>query len=352
MIDATLNLTRIHCNAESDFGGAEPYLWTVFFFSDFSHVFGSGGGLVVTHTPNQTATTRGFYPNGIHAGDDINIPLSMGEFDVTLDNGDLGISLLGCLFVLIDERNMDADAIKAGHVALGTSATNALNDLVAAKIGDDDKTPTSAEVKAMSSYIASSVEAAIKDKLSWWDYLDQQDRFVGSGFKVFSDALIGEIAGDSGGVDEFVIKIRAERTKNVTPIGGPFGPQNQPPQTTTLIDDYDIFGTLRVRHTDVMPEPTDPEKDQFAKAVQVYKAVRAKMTKIKEGISCAEGDARHALLEDLRYTRKFTLKAARQALGATRAAYEAKRDVPQHHWCVEADALRPPAPPTAPATRD
>ncbi len=136
MIDATLNLTGIHCNAESDWFGAEPYLWTVFFYTDLSTIPGSDG-LVVTHTPHQTSTTRGMYPNGIEAGDDFNIPMSMGEYNVTLDNGGLGLSLIGCLFVLLDKRNTDADAIKAGHVALGISAQETLNDLIASKLFSD-----------------------------------------------------------------------------------------------------------------------------------------------------------------------------------------------------------------------
>ena len=70
----------------------------------------SSTGLMATHTPHQTSTTRGMYPNGIESGDDVPVPASMGEFDVTLDNGDLGLSMIGCLFVLIDQRNTDADA--------------------------------------------------------------------------------------------------------------------------------------------------------------------------------------------------------------------------------------------------
>lgn len=329
MIDATLNLTKMHCNLESDFFGAEPYLWTLFFFSDLNTISGSSG-LVSTHTPHQTSTTRGMYPNGIEADDDITVPLSMGGFDITLDNGGgLVQPLIGCLFVLIDERNTDADAIKAGHNAFGISAHKALNDFVAAKIFDDDKTPTPAELKAMTDYITNAVTAAIKDKLSWWDILDQQDRFIGSGSKVYSETQISDIAGEDGGVDQFVVKIRAERT-----VQNPSSPTST---GTILIDDYDLFGTLRVRQVDPAPDPDDPKKDLFVKAVQYFQAVKATIVGLEEDISCAKGEARQELLAQLRHTQKVTLKASLLALGRTRRACGTlDQNAPRHLlWCKE-----------------
>jgi hypothetical protein len=341
MIDATLNLTSIRCNAESDFGDAEPYLWTVFFYSDMSTLSGSSG-LVMVHTPHRTSTTRGMYANGIAPGDQFAIPTSMGEFDVTLDGGGLGLSLIGCLFVLIDERNTDADAIKAGHVALDEAARTALNELAATKISAVDKTPTADEVKAMATYIGGRVLAAIKDQLSWWDALDQQDRLVGSGFKVYSDAQVTSIAGQGGGgVDQFAVNIRSERTLPTT---------GQPPRT--LIDDYDVIGTLRVRQAEPVPDPSDPEKDRFVKAVDVFQKVQATMAGLEKDITKAKGDARKALLERLKQTRKFAHQAALRSLKTTRQAYDAKRlagaadarglqshdaDAQDRHLCVEPD---------------
>ena len=387
MIDTTLNISRIHCNLESDFAGAEPYLWTVFFYSDFNTFKGSAG-LVVTHTPHQTSTTRNMYPNGVEAGDDIVVPLSMGEFDVTLENGGLGLSLAGCLFVLIDERNTDSDAIKAGHVAFGASAHEALNDLAAAKVLVEDKTPTPDEVRAMATQIGDRVKAAIKEELSWWDYLDQQDRFIGSGFKVYSDAQISEMADGGGGADSFVVKIRAERNVPDHQPGFPKPPQ--PPAAQILIDDYDVFGTLRVRQSDPVPDPSDREKERFDEAVRVLQDVRGKVAELEGKIADAEGEARDELVAELRHIRKFTLKAALRAVGRTGTAYDPPGPAPSVLRCIEPDccfeharqvyldcfergggmlyckalsdyrlelcknpnAQRPPVPPTFPAARD
>lgn len=370
MIDATLNISRIHGNRESDFAGAEPYLWTVFFYSDLNTFKGSAG-LVVTHTPHQTSTTRGMYPNGVEAGGDVVVPQSMGEFDITLDNGGLGLSLVGCLFVLIDERNTDSDAIKAGHVAFGASAHEALNDLAAAKVLVEDKTPTPDEVQAIATHIGDRVKAAIKGELSWWDLLDQQDRFIGSGFKVYSNTQISGIAEGGGGTDSFVVKIRAERNAG----------------NAQLIDDYDVFGTLRVRLSESVPDPCDCEKKRFDEAVRVLQDVRAKAAELEGEIADAEGEARHQLVAELRHTRKFTLKAALRAVGrkgtacyppgpgplapwwdfCTEHAARVYLDCIQHgggtaycsalsnYWlelCKNPNARVPPAPPRGPAARE
>ena len=291
-----------------------------FFYSDLNTFKGSAG-LVVTHTPHQSSTTRGIYPNGVEAGDDVVVPLSMGEFDVTLDNGGLGLSLVGCLFVLIDERNTDSDAIKAGHVAFGASAHEALNDLAAAKVLVEDKTPTPDEVQAMATHIRDRVEAAIKGELSWWDYLDQQDRFIGSGFKVYSNAQISGTAEGGGGADSFVVKIRAERNAG----------------NAQLIDDYDVFGTLRVRLSESVPDPCGCEKKRFDEAVRILKDVRTKAAKLEGKIAAAEGEARHQLVAELRHIRKFTLKAALRAVGRTGTVYDPPGPAPLVPWCRERD---------------
>lgn len=342
MIDTTLSLNRLHCNSESDFGGAEPYLWTVFFYFDLSTISGSTG-LMSTHTPHQSSTTRGMFPDGIESGDDVTVPASMGQFDVTLDGGDLGLSLIGCLFVLIDERNTDADAIKAGHVAFGVSAHEALNDLAASKVLADDKTPTPQEVKAMATRIENAVTAAIRNELSWWDLLDQQDRFVGSGFKVYSDARMSAIAAADGGADQFVVNIRSERTVSSTQVNLS-GQPPQPASVTKLVDDYDLFGTLRVIQADAAADRPGPDRDRFVDAVQVFQEVQSRMRGLEDKARGAKGEARQQLLAQRTHIRKFAMKAALRSLGNARKAYDSNRsdvfdktEVRQLHVCIEAD---------------
>ncbi|HEY9096587.1 MAG TPA: hypothetical protein VIN35_12630, partial [Hydrogenophaga sp.] len=299
MIDTTLQLSRVRCNAESDFGDAEPYLWTVFFYSDLSTLSGSAG-LIRVHTPHRASTTRGMYADGVAPGDLLPIPPDMGTHEVALDDGGLGLSLLGCLFVLIDERNTDADAIKAGHLALDESVRLALNQLAASKIAAPDKTPTAQEVKALSDFVGERVLAAIKNALSWWDLLDQQDRFVGSGFKVFSEAQLQAVS-SRGGVETFEVNIHAER--QIASAG-------QPPRV--LIDDYDVLGTLRAQASVTLPPFNGPARDRFVAAVGGFQKVQRALGELEKDIASAPADdQRLASIARRRHMRRFDLAAAR-----------------------------------------
>ena len=332
MIDTTLQLSRVRCNAESDFGDAEPYLWTVFFYSDLSTLSGSAG-LIRVHTPHRGSTTRGMYADGVAPGDLLAIPPDMGTHEVALDDGGLGLSLLGCLFVLIDERNTDADAIKAGHLALDESVRLALNQLAARKITAPDKTPTAHEVKDLSDFVGERVLAAIKTALSWWDLLDQQDRFVGSGFKVFSEAQLQAVS-SQGGVETFEVNIHTERQ---------LAAAGQPPRV--LIDDYDVLGTLRAQAS-AAPAPFDgPARDRFVQAVGSFQKVQTALDELEKDIASAQADGqRVASIARRRRMRRFDLAAARRALSASSAAWSATLpghspidQTTLHHLCVEPD---------------
>ena len=69
MINANIKLKAILCHAtEEQDSGAEPYMWTSFFYLDTRTWFGPGKKLV-SYTPHADWTTRGVFPDGIRAKD-------------------------------------------------------------------------------------------------------------------------------------------------------------------------------------------------------------------------------------------------------------------------------------------
>lgn len=314
MFDISLRLQRMHCNEEADGGSAEPYMWTVFFHLDIDTVLTPGARLV-TYTPHSNWTTRGMYRNGVDPGEDSDIPASMGLYDVSLDEGNLGIVLVGCLFVIIDDGGTDGDAIKAGHEALAVSADRELNALIESKVSADDKTPTPMEIQQIADRIESDVTSAIKGKLSWWDVLDGRDRFVGFGHLFFPSDELQKIA-DTGtpGTEEISVKVRKERFRQ-----GPFGVP-----LPTLFDDYDVIGEIQVTKPE-RPSPFASEFEDFDQAVSLYKSVEEDITNVRDKLSKAKGEKRSQLRARLKYLQKFPKKEAIRDIAATRAVLNAKR---------------------------
>jgi hypothetical protein len=74
MINANINLKAILCQVtDEQSSGAQPYMWTSFFYMDTITWFRPGKKLV-TYTPHANWTTRGVFPDGIRAGDIAEIP--------------------------------------------------------------------------------------------------------------------------------------------------------------------------------------------------------------------------------------------------------------------------------------
>jgi hypothetical protein len=312
LLNVRIQLDRIHCLQQDDTGfGSEPYLWTVFFYSDINSAVFPFHRLV-TYTPHSNWTTRGLYPDGVEAGDDVPIPEAMGVYNIALDDGGLdGTLLAGVLFVLLEEDNTDADALKAGHEAFAQACHNVLNLYAESKVMAADKSPTEDEIQAMADQIQTEVEDAIRDKLSWYDALDNQDDFIGFGYRFLDHDQLKSLASRANPEESFSAHI--------------FKPESDP-ITTFAFNEYEIFGSVRATSLGPPASPFEGELKAYIEAVAALKNADDEIDKIKEQLRRASGTKREDLLAQLKFQRKTVRPPAVKAIGSTRAAYEARRN--------------------------
>lgn len=269
MYNTVINFDRFHCNEETDSGGAEPYLWTLFFHLDMNTI-SSGSSFLETWTPNKTWTTRGMYANGVHAGDDVLIPSSMGHFEVSLDDGGLGHMFTGCLCVLIDQDGTDGDAIKAGHEAFGDSAHDALNDLAIELFLSGSTEISDTQIDNVRGIIRSAVLSAIRNAQSWRDYFDDQDRLIGFGHLFFgADRLKAMADAPNPNPSNLAINIRREDTINIHGIEIP------------VVEDYHVFGHLICTSPRRPGELNWPEFEGYDQAIEAYDSVNSEIDKLR-----------------------------------------------------------------------
>ena len=303
MYDISFLLDRFHCNRESDFAGAEPYLWTVFFHLDISDIFSATP--LESYTPHKTWTTRGMFSDGVHAGDDVLIPPSIGRYQNALDDGGLNAMFTGFLCVLIDQDGTDGDAIKAGHTAFADSAHDALNvvarELVGTVIDGKDPAISPARIAQIRDKIEQDVMAAVRGAQNWRDLFDDQDDFLGFGYQIFTADQI-KAAADVANPINIVINIRRERVLKH---------QNQ---EITLIDDYDVFGHF-IAATPKRPGPLKwPQFEGYDKAVADFTATKTAMDVLKGKLEKAGAAADPKMASELRKLKKDTLPRAKEQL--------------------------------------
>lgn len=303
MYDISINLDRFHCNHESDFAGAEPYLWTLFFHLDVSEIFSSTP--LETTTPHKTWTTRGMYANGVGAGDDVLIPPSIGRFQTALDDAGLDAMFAGFLCVLIDQDGTDGDAIKAGHIAFADSAHAALNDMAGDVVGQvlDGQSPdvSEARIALIRDKIRADVEGAIRGAQNWRDIFDDQDDFIGFGYQIFDATQIKGAAQVANPIN-LAINIRREKiVKN----------QNQ---EFTLVDDYDVFGHFTASTPKRPGSLNWPEYEGYDKAVADFTKTRSAIEALKLKLRKAGGTGDPKLASELRKLKTVALPRAKQEL--------------------------------------
>ena len=303
MYDISFMLDRFHCNQESDFAGAEPYLWTLYFHLDISRIFFSQP--LETFTPHKTWTTRGMYADGVRSGDDVLIPQSIGRYATALEDGGLDAMFAGCLCVLIDQDNTDGDAIKAGHIAFADSAHDALNevasDLVGQVLNGEEPDVTPGRIALIRQKIRADVEGAIRGAQNWRDLFDDQDDFIGFGFQMFSASQIKGAAEVAHPIN-LAINIRRERVVKS---------QNQ---EFTVVDDYDVFGHF-IASTPRRPGTLNwPEHEGYDKAVEDYTDTKSAIDAVKFKLLKAGGKADPKLVSEMRKLKKEALPRAKQYL--------------------------------------
>jgi hypothetical protein len=187
-----LKVQRITCHEEGDgWGTAEPYLWTVFFKIDGTSVSLTEG---LTLTGSATVVgTPGSHGNlgdtDVDAGDQVNVPSAIGEWDTLLSpiavpaslQGLVGADLpgvLGVACVLMEEDNVTDDGAEAGHGALNAAVTGALNDIIATRSFSNPNISED-EINAYVDALRDGVAGAIRDQQAFfenlWSWLNPDD---------------------------------------------------------------------------------------------------------------------------------------------------------------------------------
>jgi hypothetical protein len=219
-LDIRFELRNIHAFDNGESGGAEPYLWTVFFKLDGDTVsvqLSSGGTVALTGSAVVVGTpgNQGDLLNDdVEDHKDAGIPASIGQFQTTLNpilvNGiqDFAVTrgYVGCVAILLEEDNTHNSFIATGHAALNASMQKVLDGLIAklndklsskplSELADSDKNKAEiaallkTEVDSMAKQLESDVLNAIGSDFTVWDWvagLGDMDNLIGTYVGYFS----------------------------------------------------------------------------------------------------------------------------------------------------------------------
>jgi hypothetical protein len=248
VINANIKLKAILCHAtEEQDSGAEPYMWTSFFYLDTRTWFGPGKKLV-SYTPHADWTTRGVFPDGIRAGDVAEIPASLGSYQANLDPAGLGLAIVGALFVLLDQKDTPGDAIRAGHEAFAAAVDDALNRYVDSVTDITEISPTAEQIKVIVDQVQGQVTSAIRANVPLYDALNSRDYLIGFGYQILGPDQLRGIAGRPYGSASFTNRIASSRTVDI--ISG----------VILVVNDYEVFGQVSVADDD---QPPGEANDQY-----------------------------------------------------------------------------------------
>lgn len=186
-----------------DFLTWTTYLWTVFFKIDGDTVFVDENLMVQGKaTVVGTQGNHGDLP-GSNTRHNINIPIpsAIGEFRTVLTPipirrlGTTFPGTVGCITILLLQRDTPAGAVAKGHKALNSSLQHELDALIST-LGPGTMA-TDADVKAIQDRIETAVGNSIKDALSSWDkiltflnYKTQDSVLFTANYRFSQDQLI------------------------------------------------------------------------------------------------------------------------------------------------------------------
>jgi len=255
MINANIRLKALLCHAAAEVGGGnDPYVWPTFFYLDAVTYFQSKK--VITHTPHANWTTRGVFPNGISAGDVVDIPDSLGDFQVTL-NPSFGLAAVGTIFVLIDEDGTPGDAIRAGHEEFASAVDDALNEYVNQASSPEELSPTPEQIRTMANHIQGRVKSAIKDAIPLHHILDNPDDVIGFGYFILGSEQLQQVATRPFG--------RLSFTNRITNTARLFG--------ATFTNDFEVFGDTTIVDDGQAPGQGNSQYAPYAGAVENYLSI-------------------------------------------------------------------------------
>jgi hypothetical protein len=241
-LQVDISLDHIHCYNQSDWGSAEPYLWTVYFKIDGDTVV--MGDDLFLHGTATVVTTPGSHGNlgdtDVDEGDDVPVPTAIGEFQTTLKPipvpDSLGVDdvggVVGVAVVLMEEDWVSDSGAEAGHAALNTFVQQAIDQLIPT-LGVSNPDVTDAEIAALTAHAADAVSDAVQSAQGFWrnvaSWLNGDDELGAKTFTFSHDSLAADAFQD------FSQRFTTTVTERFPPG----------PPITIVTEDWQLFGRIQ-----------------------------------------------------------------------------------------------------------
>ena len=241
-LQVDISLDHIHCYKQSDWGSAEPYLWTIYFKIDGDTVV--MGDDLFLHGTATVVTTPGSHGNlgdtDVDEGDDVPVPSAIGEFQTTLKPipvpSFLGVDdvggVVGVAVVLMEEDWVSDSGAEAGHAALNTFVQQAIDQLIPT-LGVSNPDVTDAEIAALTAHAADAVSDAVASAQGFWrnvaSWLNGDDELGAKTFTFSHDSLAADA------FQNFSQRFTTTITERFPPN----------PPITIVTEDWELFGRIQ-----------------------------------------------------------------------------------------------------------
>ena len=153
----TISLTELHCEAQSEQGGCEPYLFTSFFS------VGTDGQVEITSPKH--SDVRGAFADDVNAGETLPVPQEIGTCDLSA-GGQVGVIAL-----VIDEDLSRDVAVDKAHEAFHAGVEEHLRGAGGGTIDEDQ----------LRQDVLSRIRRAVSSSYDFSDLHRNQDDFLGLG---------------------------------------------------------------------------------------------------------------------------------------------------------------------------
>lgn len=154
--NVTITLSELHCEAQSEAGGCEPYLFTSFFAID-------AGGEVKVTSPKHS-DVRGAFADDIDSGMSVPVPQEIGTCQLP------GGGRVGLVALVMDEDKGREVAVDAAHEAFHSEVEAQLR-----------ASGGSLDADALRDAVLSKVRGAVHKTWNYTDLHQDQDDHLGLG---------------------------------------------------------------------------------------------------------------------------------------------------------------------------
>ena len=180
----TMALNTLHCNAETQSGGSNPYLWPAMVWIDKDTI--QVGEIGIAESSDRDILARGMKP-----GDTVSIDSGAGTIQITFEG-----TVTDYVFILtigmFQGNSTPADVATAGYRAFQSALESGIQSHLL-QLNSGDQTQIDQAQKEISDAVTSAVTAAIKGALTTTEELEiflhilTLDGTIGSGTATFSD---------------------------------------------------------------------------------------------------------------------------------------------------------------------